>query len=83
MRRRLVAQELSGSLLALRNLPGSIRYMLSATADNYNADYIFVDMSPSLGPINQKTPAKKAAKSKKSSSMIKSCQISPWLHHPI
>lgn len=48
-----IAQELSGSLLALRNLPGSIRYMLSATADRYKADYVIVDMSPSLGPINQ------------------------------
>ncbi len=48
-----IAQELSGSLLALRNLPGSIRFMLSATADKYKADYIFVDMSPSLGPVNQ------------------------------
>ncbi|QFP65509.1 ParA family protein [Brucella anthropi] len=48
-----IAQELSGSLLALRNLPGSIRYMLSVTADHYEADYVFVDMSPSLGPVNQ------------------------------
>jgi cellulose biosynthesis protein BcsQ len=48
-----IAQELSGSLLALRNLPGSIRFMLSATAEKYKADYLFVDMSPSLGPINQ------------------------------
>jgi cellulose biosynthesis protein BcsQ len=48
-----IAQELSGSLLALRNLPGSIRFMLSATLGKYNADYLIVDMSPSLGPINQ------------------------------
>jgi cellulose biosynthesis protein BcsQ len=48
-----IAQELSGSLLALKNLPGSIRFMLSATGRRYEADYIFVDMSPSLGPLNQ------------------------------
>jgi cellulose biosynthesis protein BcsQ len=48
-----IAQELSGSLLALRNLPGSLRYLLDATADKYNIDYVIVDMSPSLGPINQ------------------------------
>ena len=48
-----IAQELSGSLLALKNLPGSIRFMLSATADKYDVDYVFVDISPSLGPINQ------------------------------
>jgi cellulose biosynthesis protein BcsQ len=48
-----IAQELSGSLLALKNLPGSIRFMLTTTIDKYGADYLFVDMSPSLGPINQ------------------------------
>ena len=48
-----IAQELSGSLLALRNLPGSIRFLLEATADDYQADFVLVDMSPSLGPLNQ------------------------------
>src|SRR5579864_2619358 len=48
-----IAQELSGSLLALRNLPGSIRFLLDATAAKYNADFVLVDMSPSLGPLNQ------------------------------
>lgn len=48
-----IAQELSGSLLPLRNLPGSIRYFLDRTAEKYAVDYILVDMSPSLGPLNQ------------------------------
>jgi cellulose biosynthesis protein BcsQ len=48
-----IAQELSGSLLALRNLPGSIRFLLDETADKCNADFVLVDMSPSLGPLNQ------------------------------
>jgi cellulose biosynthesis protein BcsQ len=48
-----IAQELSGSLLALRNMPGSIRFLLDATAASYSAEYVFVDMSPSLGPMNQ------------------------------
>ena len=48
-----IAQELSGSLLALRNMPGSIRFLLDATAAKYDAEYVFVDMSPSLGPMNQ------------------------------
>jgi cellulose biosynthesis protein BcsQ len=48
-----IAQELSGSLLALRNLPGALRYALEETAAKYQADYTVVDMSPSLGPINQ------------------------------
>jgi cellulose biosynthesis protein BcsQ len=48
-----IAQELSGSLLALRNMPGSIHFLLEATAEKYAAEYVFVDMSPSLGPMNQ------------------------------
>ncbi len=48
-----IAQELSGSLLALRNLPGAVRFLLDETAAKYQADYVLVDMSPSLGPLNQ------------------------------
>ena len=48
-----VAQELTGSLLPLKNLPGSIRYLFDITADKIDADYVIVDMSPSLGPLNQ------------------------------
>ena len=48
-----VAQALSGSLVTLQNLPGSLHTLFSKTADKYNADFILLDMSPSLGPINQ------------------------------
>jgi cellulose biosynthesis protein BcsQ len=48
-----VAQELSGSLLALRNLPGAMYFLLTETARKLDADYILVDMSPSLGAMNQ------------------------------
>jgi len=48
-----IAQELSGSLVTLRNLPGSIRYLLDKTATKYNIDLVVVDMSPSLGAVNQ------------------------------
>jgi cellulose biosynthesis protein BcsQ len=48
-----IAQELSGSLVTLQNLPGSLHHLFQKTADAYEADYILVDMSPSLGPINQ------------------------------
>jgi cellulose biosynthesis protein BcsQ len=48
-----VAQELSGSLLPLRNLPGSLRFLLDETAQKVEAEYVLVDMSPSLGPLNQ------------------------------
>jgi cellulose biosynthesis protein BcsQ len=48
-----IAQELSGSIQTLRNLPGAITDLLEKTAAQYNADYILIDMSPSLGSINQ------------------------------
>jgi len=48
-----IAQELSGSIQALKNLPGSINDLLEKTAAKFNADYILIDMSPSLGSINQ------------------------------
>lgn len=48
-----IAQALSGSLVTLQNLPGSLHYLFDRTAEKYDADFILVDMSPSLGPINQ------------------------------
>lgn len=48
-----IAQELSGSIHALKNLPGSINDLFEKTAAKFNADYILIDMSPSLGSINQ------------------------------
>jgi cellulose biosynthesis protein BcsQ len=48
-----IAQELSGSIQALKNLPGSIADLLNKTAKKLEADYILIDMSPSLGSINQ------------------------------
>jgi cellulose biosynthesis protein BcsQ len=48
-----IAQELSGAIQALQNLPGSIAYLLDQTADALKADYILIDMSPGLGAINQ------------------------------
>lgn len=48
-----IAQELSGSIQSLKNLPGSITDLLNKTAKKFDADYIVIDMSPSLGAINQ------------------------------
>ena len=48
-----MAQNLSGSIHYLKNLPGAISYLLDKTAEKLNADYIIIDMSPGLGPINQ------------------------------
>lgn len=48
-----IAQELSGSIQTLQNLPGSISHLLDVTAAHHNADYVLVDMNPSLSSINQ------------------------------
>lgn len=48
-----IAQELSGSLQTLKNLPGSFSYLFKITAEKYRADYILIDMNPSLSSINQ------------------------------
>lgn len=48
-----IAQQLSESLQALKNLPGSFRYLFDITAKEYNADFVLIDLSPGLGSINQ------------------------------
>jgi len=48
-----MAQTVSDSLVTLQNLPGAINYLLDETAKKYEADYILIDMSPSLSSINQ------------------------------
>src|SRR5271156_3215085 len=48
-----IAQELSGTIQTLQNLPGSISYLLQVTAQHHNADYVLIDMNPSLSSINQ------------------------------
>lgn len=48
-----IAQELTGSLVTLQNLPGSLRHLFNITAERYSADIMLIDMSPSLGAINQ------------------------------
>ena len=48
-----IAQELSAAIQALQNLPGSFVFLIDRTADAVGADFILIDMSPGLGPINQ------------------------------
>ena len=48
-----IAQELSGTLQALQNLPGAMSRLLALTADKYAADIILIDLNPSLSSINQ------------------------------
>ena len=48
-----LAQELSQSVPALHNVPGAINFLLDEQAKELNADYIIIDMSPSLSSVNQ------------------------------
>ena len=48
-----IAQDMTGPLQALQNLPGSISFLLEITAEKYEADYILIDTSPNLGPLNK------------------------------
>jgi cellulose biosynthesis protein BcsQ len=48
-----IAQELAGSIQTLKNLPGSFNYLVTKIAEANNADFVLIDMSPSLGSFNQ------------------------------
>ncbi len=48
-----VALSTSAAIPALQNIPGSICALLRKTADKHNIDVIIVDMSPSVGALNQ------------------------------
>ena len=48
-----LAQSLQGALGSQRNIPGAINALLRRTGEKLNADYMIVDVSPSLGAINQ------------------------------
>ncbi len=44
---------LSSFLTSMQNLPGSFDYLIQKTSERYNADYVLIDMNPSLSAINQ------------------------------
>jgi len=48
-----MAQQISATIITLQNLPGAINYLINKTAEKYKADYVLIDMSPSLSAINQ------------------------------
>lgn len=48
-----LAQSLQGAFGSQRNLPGAINYLLRKTGESLQADFMIVDVSPSLGAINQ------------------------------
>jgi len=45
--------QLTESVEALKNLPGSFNYLFSCLADKYKIDFVLIDMNPSLSAINQ------------------------------
>lgn len=45
--------QLTESVGALINLPGSFNYLFEKLSERYNLDYILIDMNPSLSSINQ------------------------------
>lgn len=47
-----IAQELTGSLKAMQNIPGAISHLLRITAEKYKFDYVLIDMSPSVSATN-------------------------------
>lgn len=48
-----VSHELSNTLSALQNIPGALSHAIRLTGEANNIDYALIDMSPSLGAINQ------------------------------
>ena len=48
-----IAHELTGSIQTLQNLPGSITRLLELTAERHEADYVLIDLNPSLSAFNQ------------------------------
>ena len=48
-----IAQELAGSIQTLKNLPGAFSYLVTKVAEANKADFVLIDMSPSLGAMNQ------------------------------
>ena len=48
-----IAHVLTGSIQTLQNLPGSITRLLTLTAEKHKADYVLIDLNPSLSAFNQ------------------------------
>jgi len=48
-----VSFQLSNALGTLKNLPGAFNYLIQKTAQKYEAEYVIIDLNPSLSAINQ------------------------------
>lgn len=47
-----IAENLTGSLTMLKNVPGALRNLLEMTANKYGFEYIIIDMSPNISATN-------------------------------
>lgn len=47
-----IAENLTGSLIMFKNVPGAFRNLLKMTSEEYRFDYILVDMSPNISATN-------------------------------
>ena len=47
-----IAENLTGTLIMLKNVPGAFRNLLQMTAEKYEFDFILVDMSPNISATN-------------------------------
>lgn len=47
-----IAQELTGSLRLVQNIPGAINELIKLTSEKYKFDYVLIDMSPSVSATN-------------------------------
>ncbi len=48
-----MATKLIDAMPIMQNLPGAFGYLIRKTAEHINADYVLIDMSPSVGSLNQ------------------------------
>lgn len=48
-----VALTTSSAIPAIKNIPGCSGYLLRKTAEEHDFDYVIIDMSPSVGALNQ------------------------------
>jgi chromosome partitioning protein len=48
-----VSFQMSNSFTTMKNLPGALNYLIKKTAERYDAEYVLIDMNPSLSAINQ------------------------------
>lgn len=48
-----VALRTGAAIPALQNLPGSVSHLIRITADSNDIDFVLLDMSPSVGALNQ------------------------------